>query len=161
MSSRRRSRQYALQALYQSDLSGAPVTGSLQALWSGLLEGEGLSDEARVPDSDEVEFAQRIAVGVEQKRAPIDDLIESCSTNWRLARMPVVDRNILRMAAFELMECSDIPATVSINEAVELAKRYGTADSRAFVNGIVDRMARLLKRLEGEAPRRRPTEPEA
>jgi N utilization substance protein B len=62
--------------------------------------------------------------------------------------MPVVDRNILRIAAFELIGCPDIPATVSINEAIELAKRFGSADSRAFVNGIVDRMARQLGRLD-------------
>jgi len=69
--------------------------------------------------------------------------------------MPLVDRNILRMAAFELAHCPDIPATVAINEAVELAKRFGTADSRAFVNGIVDRIARNLQRIGGDAPRRK------
>jgi transcription antitermination protein NusB len=161
MASRRRSRQYALQALYQSDLAEEPLGGSINALWSGMLDGEGMAEDSRVPDSEEVEFAQRIAFGVEQNRTRIDDLIESCSTNWRLPRMPVVDRNILRMAAYELLECQDIPATVSINEAVELAKRFGTADSRAFVNGIVDRMARMLNRLPGgdNAARRRTTQP--
>src|SRR5688572_23924054 len=149
MASRRRSRQFALQALYQSDVSGHPLQSALNALWTGLLEGEGLDPDGRGPESEEVEFAQKLALGVEAKKAEIDDLIERCSTNWRLVRMPVVDRNILRMAAFELMECPDIPATVSINEAVELAKRFGTADSRAFVNGIVDRMARQLGRIEG------------
>ncbi|MBW1881269.1 MAG: transcription antitermination factor NusB [Deltaproteobacteria bacterium] len=146
MASRRRAREYALQGLYQADLGGVPVTASLNSLWAGLLEGEGIG-EGRPPESEEVEFAQRLAFGVEQHREEIDALIERCSTNWRLPRMPVVDRNVLRMAAFELMACEDIPATVSINEAVELAKRFGTADSRAFVNGIVDRMARQLKRL--------------
>lgn len=154
MASRRRARHFALQALYQADLAGAPVQHSLTALWSGMLDGEGI-EPGRPPESEEVEFAQRIALGVDQNRDRIDELIESCSTNWRLMRMPVVDRNILRMAAYELMDCRDIPATVSINEAVELAKRYGTGDSRAFVNGIVDRMARLLDRLPPDAVRRR------
>ena len=98
-------------------------------------------------ESEEVEFAQRLCMGVEENRAGIDSLIEESSTNWRLPRMPIVDRNILRIAAFELMGCADIPATVSINEAIELAKRFGTADSRAFVNGIVDRMARQLGKI--------------
>jgi N utilization substance protein B len=146
MASRRRAREYALQGLYQADLADTPVAAALNALWAGLMEGEGIG-EGRAPESEEVEFAQRLAFGVEQHREEIDALIESCSTNWRLPRMPVVDRNVLRMAAYELMACKDIPATVSINEAVELAKRFGTADSRAFVNGIVDRMARQLKRL--------------
>lgn len=146
MASRRRAREYSLQGLYQADLSAVAVPAALNDLWTGLMDGEGI-DEGRVPQSEEVEFAQRVAFGVDQHRDEIDILIEECSTNWRLARMPVVDRNILRMAAFELMHCNDIPATVSINEAVELAKRFGTAESRAFVNGIVDRMARQLGRI--------------
>ena len=146
MASRRRAREFALQRLYQADLSGLPIPAALNALWSGLMDAEGMEGE-RPPESEEVEFAQRLAYGVEERREAIDGLIEECSTNWRLPRMPIVDRNILRLAAYELMECTDIPATVSINEAVELAKRFGTAESRAFVNGIVDRMARQLERI--------------
>lgn len=146
MASRRRAREFALQALYQSDLSQESAQTALSALWAGLLDGEGLGEE-RGAESEEVEFAQRLVLGCQQKRAELDALIESCSINWRLSRMPVVDRNVLRLAAFELTSCPDIPATVSINEAVELAKRFGTQDSRAFVNGIVDRMARQVERL--------------
>ena len=120
MASRRRAREYALQALFEADLNQVQVQGALNDLWAGLLDGEGI-EESRVPDSEEVEFAQRIALGVEDQAGAIDDLIESCSTNWRLARMPVVDRNILRIAAYELRAAPDIPATVSINEAVEAA----------------------------------------
>jgi N utilization substance protein B len=146
MPSRRRARQYTLQALYHSDLSSVDVGQALNALWSGLLDGEGI-EGSRSPESEEVEFAQGLARAVERNREAIDGLIDECSTNWRLSRMPVVDRNILRMAAAELMERTDIPTTVTINEAVELAKLFGTADSGAFVNGIVDRMARNLQRL--------------
>jgi N utilization substance protein B len=146
MSSRRRSRQFALQALYQSELSGEPVGAALPSLWDGLVDGEGL-DDSKPPEPEEVEFAERIVRGVDAERARIDGLIEASSTNWRITRMPFVDRSILRMAVYELLHCSDIPATVSINEAVELAKRYGTAESRAFVNGIVDRVARNLNRI--------------
>lgn len=148
MASRRQAREYALQALFQADLREVTVSAALNDLWSGLMDDEGL-DDSRPPESEEVEFAQRLARGVDERRAEIDTLIEDSSTNWRLVRMPVVDRNVLRIAAFELLACSDIPATVSINEAIELAKRYGSGDSRAFVNGIVDRIARHLGRLDG------------
>jgi N utilization substance protein B len=147
MASRRRAREYALQALFESDLRDVTAASALNDLWSGLMDGEGI-DDARPPESEEVEFAQRLARGVEDRKEEVDGLIEGASTNWRLVRMPVVDRNILRIAAFELLGCPDIPATVSINEAIELAKRFGTADSRAFVNGIVDRVARQLGRIE-------------
>ncbi len=154
MASRRRAREFALQALYQADICELAVGSSLNVLWSCVMDGDGMED-ARPPASEEVEFAQRLGFGVESRRDDIDKLIEQCSINWRLARMPVVDRNILRMATYELMECNDIPATVSINEAVELAKKYGGGDSRAFVNGIVDRMARTLNRIAGgRRPRR-------
>lgn len=153
MSSRRQARQFALQALYQADMRGITAMAALNDLWSGLMDGEGL-DDGRPPASDEVEFAQRLVDGTLANQAELDALIEQCSTNWRLPRMPVVDRNILRLAAFELAHCPDIPATVSVNEAVELAKRYGTADSRAFVNGIVDRMGRQLERLDPSRKRR-------
>lgn len=148
MASRRRAREYALLALYNADLNDQTIPSSLASLWEGLIEGEGI-DETRPAESEEIEFAQRLAHGVDAHREAIDSLIEECSTNWRLVRMPVVDRNILRLAAFELMECTDIPANVSVNEAIELAKKYGTKESRAFVNGIVDRMGRKLERLEG------------
>ncbi|HMV66883.1 MAG TPA: transcription antitermination factor NusB [Myxococcota bacterium] len=152
--SRRQARIYALQALYHADHAQLRATQALQALWQSLLDGEGIDGE-RGPESDEIEFAQRLVRGVEEHGVAIDALIEQCSTNWRLRRMPVVDRNILRVAAFELMRCDDIPATVSINEAVELAKLFGTDDSRAFVNGIVDRIGRQVGRLPEGARRRR------
>jgi N utilization substance protein B len=144
--SRRRAREYALLALYRSDLLAAPASEALHQLWAALMEGEGLPD-LRAPESDEVEFAQRLVRGVDADREEIDALIDGASTNWRIRRMPLVDRNILRVAAWELLRCEDIPGTVTCNEAVELAKRYGTAESRAFVNGIVDRLGRQLGRL--------------
>jgi N utilization substance protein B len=153
MGSRRRARQFALQALYQSDLMGISAMASLNHLWSGHLDGEGL-EEGAPPDSEEVEFAQRLVQGTLDDQEALDALIEEASTNWRLPRMPLVDRNILRMAAYELKHCTDIPANVSVNEAVELAKQFGTADSRAFVNGIVDRMGRQLGRLDKKRRRK-------
>lgn len=154
MASRRRAREFAVQALYRADLLGVDVQTSLNHLWSGLLDDEGVDDQ-RAPESAEMEFAAQLALGAERDQEALDTLIEQCSTNWRVPRMPVVDRNILRLAAHELRSFDDIPATVTINEAVELAKTFGGGDSRAFVNGIVDRMARTLGRLQGERPRRR------
>lgn len=153
MASRRRAREFALQALYQSDLTGATVSSALNHLWSGLIDGDGL-EGAKPAESEEVEFAQRLVMGVQEHRDAIDAQIEEASANWRIPRMPVVDRNILRIATFELAHCPDIPATVSINEAVELAKAFGTAESRAFVNGIVDRVGRTLGRIQGQRGKR-------
>ena len=138
MSSRRRARECALQALYAADVAGTAGPQALSGVWASRVEGEG--DEA--PSTpDEVEFAQEIVRGVLEDRDALDTRIEGASTNWRLGRMPIVDRNILRIGAFEIVHRSDIPASVSINEAIELAKRFGGAESRAFVNGILDRIA--------------------
>ena len=150
MASRRLAREYALQALYEADLREVARRSALDHLWATLVDGDGL-EGARPAEAEEVAFAERLCAGVDARHGEIDTLIETCSTNWRMPRMPVVDRNILRLAAFELLACPDIPGSVSVNEAVELAKRYGGADTRAFVNGIVDRIGRQLGRLEKRA----------
>ena len=142
MASRRRAREYTLQALYMVDQTGIAVNDALNGLWSGLLEEADGELGKRQADSEEIEFATGIAEGVVEHREALDKRIEASSTNWRIARMALVDRNILRMAAYEILHEDGIPVNVSINEAVELAKRFGTKDSRAFVNGILDRIAR-------------------
>jgi len=139
MAGRRRAREFALQALYSVDIAGASGGGALSALWAGQLDD---ADAAEEPlSSEEMEFAQELVRGVLEDRDGLDVRIEAASLNWRLARMPVVDRNILRLGAHEIASRSDIPASVSINEAIERAKRFGGAESRAFVNGILDRIA--------------------
>lgn len=154
MASRRRAREFALQALYQADLTDSSASRGLEALWFVQVEGEEVATN-RPAEDEEVTFARRIVAGVERGRAEIDALIERSSVNWRLVRMPVIDRNILRLAAYELLSCPDVPASVSINEAVELAKRYGDKDSRAFVNGLLDRIAAET----GRGGRRHPATP--
>jgi N utilization substance protein B len=141
--SRRRAREFALQALYQSDISGSPGAEAVPGLWSGQVDG-GL--EAKAADGSEVAFCEEVVAGVDAKREEIDGLIEQASENWRLSRMPVVDRNILRLATYELIGCPEVPASVSINEALELAKRFGDKSSRAFINGILDKIAALTGR---------------
>jgi len=83
---------------------------------------------------------ERLALGVLEHCQEIDRLIEKYSENWRLVRMNIVDRTILRMAIFELLYCEEIPPKVTLNEAIELGKRYGSEDSGSFINGILDRI---------------------
>ena len=92
-------------------------------------------------------FVDRLVHGATEHSVSLDDLIARCSLNWKVNRMGIVDRNILRLAAYELAFESDVPSRVTLNEAIELAKRYGTEDSGAFVNGILDRIAQELGRV--------------
>ncbi len=101
-------------------------------------------------DPPSLEFADHLVTTARARLAEIDDAIQSASRNWRLDRMSRVDRNILRLATCELRHSPDVPVKVVINEAVELAKRFGTADSPAFVNGILDRIAHQIRRDGGE-----------
>jgi len=141
--SRRRAREFALQALYRGDIAGVAAEGGMPGLWGGQVDG-GL--DAKAAEPEEINFCENIVQGVDAKREEIDTMIEDASDNWRMSRMPVVDRNILRLATYELMDCPEVPASVCINEAVELAKRYGDKQSRAFVNGILDRIAGTIGR---------------
>jgi len=136
--SRRKARAFALQILYAADASGGvDVEGAARA-WGESFD----------IDVDEAgrEFARDLARATTEHLALVDEIIAGASRNWRLDRMARVDRNILRLAACELKYFLDVPVKVAINEAVELAKRFGTAESPAFVNGILDRVAAALGR---------------
>ena len=137
---RRRARECALQVLYTQDQTGDDAGAALRAYWAQPVEGVEGAD-TRPIDSEEMSYCDKLVRGVESQRAALDALIEGASQHWRLPRMPVVDRNILRLAAYELVHCHDVPASACIDEGVEIAKRYGDKDSRAFVNGILDRIA--------------------
>jgi N utilization substance protein B len=133
MTVRRRAREIALQVLYQLEIGqGVP-----QEALTVYFENFRPSEKAR-------EFCQRLIEGVSHHREEIDRLIEENAENWTLKRMAVVDRNILRVATFELMHCPDIPFKASLNEAIELAKKYGNEDSGAFINGILDKVHSLV-----------------
>ena len=129
MGKRRRSREFALQVLYQLEIT---KQGALQAM---VQLRENFS-----PEEGEDEFAKRIVLGVMEHRQEIDRLIKERSENWRLDRMTIIDRNILRIAIFELLYCGDIPPKVTLNEAIDLGKRYGSEESGSFINGILDRI---------------------
>jgi N utilization substance protein B len=126
---RRKSREFALQVLYQLEIT---KQGALQAM---VQLRENFS-----PEEGEDEFAKRIVLGVMEHRQEIDRLIKERSENWRLDRMTIIDRNILRIAIFELLYCGDIPPKVTLNEAIDLGKRYGSEESGSFINGILDRI---------------------
>jgi len=133
MSLRRRAREIALQVLYQLDIDRGDIQEVLDLYWENFR-----------PPQKAREFGQRLIEGVRQSQSQIDRLIEENSENWTLKRMAMVDRNILRLATFELLFCPDIPFKVTLNEAVELAKKFGADDSSAFINGILDKIHSLL-----------------
>jgi N utilization substance protein B len=137
---RRRSREAALQVLYAADLAGGEASDAetAQQALDAVTAAFDLREGARV-------FAKELVTGVASRRAEIDALLEACSTRWRLARMPVVDRNVLRIGVFELL-AGDVPVEVVIDEAVELARHFGGEGSPAFVNGVLDAVAHRVRR---------------
>lgn len=130
MLERRRARHQALDILYQREITDQPINRI-------LAEGT-FSTENGAP----TDYARELVLGVEAHGPRIDRLIEQTSENWTLSRMPLVDRNILRIAVFEMLyRDEDVPDSVAINEAVEMAKVYGGEDSSKFINGILGRLA--------------------
>ena len=142
MGTRRVSREQALQALFYMDMHRDPVDDPVEKFCSSFSQ-----DQPTEP------FFRRLVEGVRENRSTIDTVIEQFSSNWKLSRMSCVDRNVLRIAVFELLYCDDIPPKVSINEAIDVGKRFGTEDSGGFINGILDsiRMAMDQDRLPGFA----------
>lgn len=142
---RRRARETALQVLYSMDVQpDLPADLALARFFTHFAE-DGAHVEGGPIDaaqaSDLRAFAERLVEGVEAKRAEIDATIAKSSRNWRLPRMARVDRNLLRLAVYEMQHGGgDVPPKGAINEAIELAKRYGAVESSAFVNGILDRV---------------------
>lgn len=137
MGDRRQSRELALQALFYLDMESAadPVV----SLESFCRNNEDILTPTVKP------FFMDIVNGVMEELGRIDDLLNKYSKNWKTSRMPAVDRNIMRMAVFELLRRDDIPQSVTINEAVEIGKKYGSRDSGAFINGVLDRIKSLEK----------------
>jgi N utilization substance protein B len=145
MGTRRRAREFALQILYQLEVLGQaggtpPSDEQAMALFWQNFQTAAEGDPPAAADVGEARpFAEKLVRGVRAHQADLDAQIQSASRNWRLERMARVDRNLLRLALYELKHADDVPAKVAINEAIEIAKRYGTSESSAFVNGILDR----------------------
>jgi transcription antitermination protein NusB len=135
---RRKAREHALQILFQLDIKKEkPSAAVLKHFWA----------ENR-PDDEVRAFSEEIVKGTYKHLPEINRLIHQCAKNWSLDRMAVVDRNVLRMAVYEILYRLDIPTSVTINEAIEIAKKYGTDESGAFVNGILDSVARTSGKLD-------------
>lgn len=133
MIERRRSRRTALELLYQVEIVGVSINKIIENYQENNKE---------YPLS---EFCLKLVAGIHKHIEEIDQMIESYADNWSIERMPILDRNIIRMCLYEMLYEDDIPFSVSINEAVELAKTYSTAESSKFVNGVLGKIAIDLK----------------
>jgi N utilization substance protein B len=144
---RRRSREIALQILHQIDAGGGDDAAAAVTRYFAHLAADGgpvvdeLESDDAVAGGDRIDrpLVRELVSGVCAHRAEIDELLAALSRNWRLERMAVVERNVIRIALYELKYVETVPINVVINEAVELAKRYGTAEGAAFVNGLLER----------------------
>jgi len=133
MGARRKGRELAVQALYQIELTGESSAAALRLFF------ERADTSARAK-----EFAATLVDGVRAHQARLDDLITQASQNWRFERLSRVDLNVLRVAAYELSQTPTVPTSVVIDEAIEIARRFGTEESAEFVNGILDQIAGQL-----------------
>lgn len=150
MRKRTKAREYALQILYQVDLTRTDPASSLQDFWT-----------YRHAPQEIQAFATHLVQGTLARLEEIDRMIASHADNWEIARMAVVDRNILRLGAYELLHVEDVPPKVCLNEAVELAKRFGDAESSKFVNGILDAIHKAHARPSDTAQGHTPSQPPA
>jgi transcription antitermination factor NusB len=139
MKKRTRARELSLQFLYQLDLRGLEFLDEVKEFLS--------SEES---DQSTREFALHLIRGTVDNDEEIDDMIALVAQNWEIQRMAVIDRNILRMATYEILKRNDIPPKVSINEAIELGKRFSTSNSGAFINGILDKIKDHTKKGSSE-----------
>jgi len=149
---RRKARELALQALYALEFGTPKVEDVVREMRRLAAEPPSEDEDLQAlvrAEGDTLDFAERLVRGVMEHRLDIDTLLSECSTNWKVPRMAMVDRNLLRLATYELRWVKDIPPKVTLNEAIEIAKRYGTSDSGAFINGILDRVAAVTR--PGEA----------
>lgn len=135
MGYRRKSRELALQALFYMDIRDRFLKENLD-LFKKYMAPTGL------------DFFGLLSEGVLENRTDIDQIIDRHSSNWRLHRMSCVDRNIIRIAVYELYYCYDIPAKVSINEAIDIGKKFGTRESGGFINGLLDSIRKNLETKE-------------
>lgn len=133
MRARTRARELALQFLFQVDVQGTEMRPDLEGFLDASLDGKPGGPEAKA-------YAVLLVDGALAHRTEIDALIREAARNWDLERMAAVDRNVLRLGCYELLHQPDVPMKVAINEAIELGKRFSTAASGAFVNGILDRI---------------------
>ena len=134
MSRRRKAREIALQTLYAEEVAGADWRVAFQE-----------NVERRKPSAEVVEYAERLVQNVTRDKAALDERIGATLENWELARVSIVDKTILRIALSELQLCPEVPASVIMNEAIEIARTFSSADAGRFVNGVLDALAREVR----------------
>jgi N utilization substance protein B len=134
MGYRRKARELAIQILYQMEMKGSEPKEVLDIFWRSNDTPQDVRD-----------FTVSLVDGTFRNRKEIDQLIEKHSLHWKLLRMALVDRNVLRLGAYELLYLHDIPTSVILNEAIEVAKKFGTEDSSSFINGILDNVAKEVR----------------
>ena len=137
---RRKAREYALQILYALDLNPAPAADFLKVFWEMNETKEEIS-----------EYTSRLVKGTLAQQEKIDGLISAHSSHWKIDRMPATDRNILRIGTYELLEEQTVPPKAVINEAIEIAKKFGTTDSATFINGVLDSIHQELLKASQHA----------
>ena len=142
MGRRRKAREVALQVLFEIDALGISPKEAIDLFWQNF-------DAPKEAKS----FSSHLIEGVCEKREEIDRLIVACSDNWALGRMSRVDRNILRLAVYEFLFCQDVPPKVTLNEAIDLGKQFGTENSGSFINGILDALHARLQKEDGDKNR--------
>lgn len=140
MGARRSGREAALQMLFQLEASNVSSAQAIELFWRTFEDA----------DPEGRPYADAIVRGVADNLEAIDKRVTAASQNWRLERMSRVDRNLLRLGTWELMYKGDVPRAVILDEAVELAKSFGTDESSGFVNGVLDRIANDLGRRDGD-----------
>jgi transcription antitermination protein NusB len=139
MGARHSGRESALQMLFQMELSGASADATVELYWRSFVADA---------DPEGRPYADEVVRGVATTREELDRYITAASTHWRIERMSRVDRNVLRLGTWELSRRTDVPRAVILDEAVELAKAFGTDESSAFVNGVLNRIADTLGRQD-------------
>jgi N utilization substance protein B len=139
MGRRRKAREVALQVLFEIDVLEIDSKEAIDLFWDNFEAPK----EARG-------FSSLLIQGVKERQKEIDSLIETCSDNWALSRMSRVDRNILRIAVYEFLYCEDVPPKVTLNEAIDLGKEFGTENSGSFINGILDALNAKLQKDNGD-----------
>jgi transcription antitermination protein NusB len=135
MGPRRKAREYALQMLFQWDITHDDIDQVMATFFQNQPE----------ESADVIDFARRLVMGTVEHVERIDELIRRHAEHWRLDRMATVDRNLLRLAVHEFLESKDIPKTVAINEAIEIARRFSSQESPQFINGVLDSIKKELE----------------
>lgn len=149
MKSRHRAREVALQFLYQLDVAAGPSGLAPSQSMSLIPQIQSHFSHFQVPEGIR-EFSAQLVAGSLGQLAPIDEIIEKHATHWKIGRMSAVDRCLLRLATYELLYSPETPPSVVIDEAVELGKQFGTAETPSFINGILDAIFSHLKEEKGD-----------